>query len=318
MNENSQSNFQDPAAPMKPQHKLYPLLAVLLSLILPGLGHMYSGKIKMAVAIYISIVILLNLLYAVFIFGNLGPFIVVLILVLFAASYIGIAIHAFFTARACRAGYQPRSYNRWYVYAATAVIMLAVSFKFLSPAFGSYKHFTIPTEGMEASLLVGDHVAVDLNAYKKSGPSYNDVVLFYPPHDPHSTYIKRCIGLPGDTIEIARDTILVNGIRYNDTPFAVYSPGKIVSRDERIYDPYVEGQILSGARNEGHRPFPPFQDFSPYPIIVPDGKYFVLGDGRDNSLDSRMWGFVDREKIIGKAVRIFLSKDFNRMGKRVE
>jgi signal peptidase I len=201
-------------------------------------------------------------------------------------------------------------------YIKSFLIALVLALLIKATIIEAYK---IPTESMENTLLAGDFILGNKFVYgikipftgirlpSIHEPKRGDIVIFRPPHSPNENYVKRLIGMPGDTIQISRERVYINGRRYIDTSFAHYNPRKIYSTNERVYDPYVEAYQKYGVTNAGHRPYPPFQDYSPYPIVVPEGKYFMMGDNRDNSLDSRMWGFVDRDQILGKALIIHWS-----------
>jgi len=174
--------------------------------------------------------------------------------------------------------------------------------------------FRIPTGSMEDTLLVGDFLLVNkfiygvrtpdkipilnihipwvrLPGFKK--PERGDIVVFKYPRNPDQDYIKRCVGLPGDTIEIRNKKVYVNGQPFPDPPHVKYSsytmpPGL---NEPGIYPP--------GAGNRDNYG----------PVVVPEGHYFMLGDNRDNSLDSRYWGFLPEENIVGEAMIIYFSWD---------
>jgi signal peptidase I len=156
--------------------------------------------------------------------------------------------------------------------------------------------FKIPTGSMENNLLVGDHLLVNKFIY---GPTANrlerailpigtihrgDVVVFKYPEDPERDFIKRVIGLPGETLEVRQKKVYING-----TP---------------LDEPYVHFLQPAGAYGE----FAAFDVREQYgPVTVPDGHYFVMGDNRDNSQDSRYWGFLPRGYIKGKALLVYWS-----------
>ena len=155
--------------------------------------------------------------------------------------------------------------------------------------------FKIPSGSMEDTLLIGDHILVSKFTYGIRMPFSNqtlipvhdphrgDIVVFKFPGDPKVDYIKRVVGVPGDVVEGHDKKVFVNG-RPEDNPYAVHK------------DPYT---IRSR--------FPPRDNFGP--ITVPPHSLFVMGDNRDNSNDSRFWGFVDYNKLRGKAFMIYWSWD---------
>ena len=146
--------------------------------------------------------------------------------------------------------------------------------------------FKIPTGSMESNLLIGDHLLVNKFAYGlKSGfisrflpykePKRGDVIVFKYPNSPEVAYVKRLIGMPGDRIEMVGHTIYVNGQALKETYTQYIDPGSIYAR----YGPYT----------------------------VPADHYFAMGDNRDNSQDSRFWGSVPRDYLLGKALVIYWS-----------
>jgi signal peptidase I len=174
--------------------------------------------------------------------------------------------------------------------------------------------FKIPSGSMENTLLIGDHLLVNKFVYglnlpfsdepilSMRDPERGDIIVFEFPEDKSKSYfkrrdfIKRVIGEPGDTIEIRNKNVFVNGKRYL-IPEAVYK----------------DGTMTAGPRDNMR------------PITIPPDKYFVMGDNRDRSYDSRFWKFVDRSEIKGLAFIKYWSWDsetfsprWNRIGKTIE
>ena len=158
--------------------------------------------------------------------------------------------------------------------------------------------FKIPSSSMENTLLVGDHIFVNKFVYgyhvpytrgrilRFSAPQRGDIIVFVFPEDPSKDFIKRVIGLPGDTVEVRRKGVYVNG-----EPL------------EEPYTRFADGRNADGlVRTRDDMP----------PVRVPEGKLFVMGDNRDRSYDSRFWGFVDMDAVIGKALFIYFSIDWNK------
>jgi signal peptidase I len=175
--------------------------------------------------------------------------------------------------------------------------------------------FKIPTGSMEGTLLVGDFLLVNkavygaripgtdirLPAFRE--PTRGDVVVFSPPHEPGKNYVKRLVGLPGDTLEMEDKVLMVNG-RPHPEPYARY----IDTRGDAVH-PDMEWQaghlVASPSR------YMPSRD-TWGPIVVPEGGFFMLGDNRDNSEDSRYWGFVSRDEIRGRPWRVYYSVEATR------
>jgi signal peptidase I len=170
--------------------------------------------------------------------------------------------------------------------------------------------FVIPTGSMENNLLVGDHLLVDKLAYAPPGAvsrlllpyqeiKRGDIIVFRYPVDIRQTFVKRVVGVPGDRIRIESKQVIRNGVRL-DEPYKVHKAEYVDSyRDNFPSQPYL--QLSEGANDmlEKH--------VSNGEIVVPPNSYFAMGDNRDNSLDSRYWGFVPRANIIGKPLIIYWS-----------
>jgi signal peptidase I len=176
--------------------------------------------------------------------------------------------------------------------------------------------FQIPSESMENTLLIGDYLLVDKFCY--GGGSLwdhllpyrrihrGDIVVFHYPVHPSQHFVKRVVGVPGDRIRLVNKHLFVNGTALKE-PYVRYSaPVHDIFRDDfpriNIPAPGLEAGWWLQMRklvDDGA-------------LIVPEGHYFVLGDNRDESLDSRYWGFVPRENIIGRPLLIYWSvRDVN-------
>ena len=162
--------------------------------------------------------------------------------------------------------------------------------------------FKIPTSSMEGTLQVGDFLLVnkavygaripgtDLTLPALREPGRADVIVFHPPHEPRRNYVKRVVGLPGDTLEMRDKRLLVNGSEI-DEPWAIH-----VDRNRDAVHPGMRWQRNHLIARSPSQPYVPSRD-TWGPIVVPEASYFVLGDNRDNSEDSRYWGWVDRDQI---------------------
>lgn len=166
----------------------------------------------------------------------------------------------------------------------------------------------IPSGSMEPTLYQGDYVLIDKMAYgpalplvgvgrliEYAQPERGDIITFVPPHT-DEVYIKRVIGIPGDTIVVSGARLWVNGELATLQPTAQ-------SDDKQL-------ELIESSQGRSHRikmaqhaRLPVL----PQPVRVPPNKYFVMGDHRDNSADSRYWGLVDAHKVIGKVVAMPLS-----------
>lgn len=170
--------------------------------------------------------------------------------------------------------------------------------------------FQIPSGSMMSTLEAGDYILVNkfsyglrspLGYYKVfdlGSPERGDVIVFRYPEDPQIDYIKRVVGLPGDKITYQDKTIYVNGVPVKLKPLGRYA------KDPRYLELREElGDVTHNILN-----IPGVNMSPPIEAIVPEGNYFVLGDNRDNSRDSRFWGFVPDENLKGRAFMIWLHK----------
>jgi signal peptidase I len=176
----------------------------------------------------------------------------------------------------------------------------------------------VPTGSMKPTILEGDRVFVNKVAYdlkvpfttwriaEWGNPQRGDIVVFYSPFD-GKRLVKRVIGLPGDTIELRRNKLLLNGesVEYEQIDEKIIrdvSAADLASHsfaEERL--PGVTHAVAAFPGVEAKRDFGPFQ--------VPAGSYFMMGDNRDDSFDSRYWGVVERKQILGRATSVVLSFD---------
>lgn len=174
--------------------------------------------------------------------------------------------------------------------------------------------FVIPTGSMEDTLLVGDHLLVDKLSYAPAGslsryllpyeePKHGDIIVFRYPPDATQTLVKRLIGLPGDHLKIANGLVYRNGIRLNE-PYVYHKYAYDPAEDNfptRCCRPVKEDRAQQAQREMLDRHVIAGE------VIVPAGMYFAMGDNRDNSSDSRYWGFVPRRNMVGKPFLIYWS-----------
>ena len=174
--------------------------------------------------------------------------------------------------------------------------------------------FKIPSQSMEPTLLVGDHLLVNKFIFGGTGAWYEkflpyrpvhrgDIIVFKFPFDDHPHYVKRVIGLPGDRIRIVNQQVFINGDQLNE-PYVVHDP----TQDDSFADnfpPRTEDFSRYGLRPEWGDDI--MNHVQHAALIVPPDHYFVMGDNRDRSWDSRYWGFVDRRAIMGRPMVIYWS-----------
>jgi signal peptidase I len=194
------------------------------------------------------------------------------------------------TARRFQDEYDLRKYNKAIVYIAiiifSGIVNTTISEYLKNNIVQAYK---IPAGSMKPTLLIGDHILVDRKPSARD-PKRGDIIVFEFPEDPEKDFIKRVVAIEGDTVAIRDKQLFING--------------------EAVKESYIvhkESPIL---------PKGPRDNFEL--VKVPDSSYFVMGDNRDNSYDSRFWGFVHKSKIRGTAKSIYWSWDRTEMSVRWE
>jgi signal peptidase I len=171
--------------------------------------------------------------------------------------------------------------------------------------------FQIPSESMENTLLIGDYLLVDklhfgagsfgdkIIPYRQV--QRGDIVVFHYPVDPSVHFVKRVVGVPGDKIRLIHKKVYVNGVALNEPYVRYFLP----PREYRDEFPKLDLGVMEGVTGTW------WQEMQKLVVdnqlIVPEGNYFVMGDNRDDSLDSRYWGFVPRENVVGRPLLIYWS-----------
>jgi signal peptidase I len=174
-------------------------------------------------------------------------------------------------------------------------LLIAIVFVNFARIF-AFQAFKIPSGSMEDNLKVGDHIIVNKFIYGPQVPALRglmplrdiqrgDVIVFRYPGDPTQDYVKRVIGLPGETVDIRNKKVFIDG-KPLDEPYVLHT-------DDRVF--------------HVNHPQSTRDQFGPF--VIPEGEYFAMGDNRDNSNDSRFWGGVPRGLIKGRAFMVYWSFD---------
>ena len=184
------------------------------------------------------------------------------------------------------------------------LIVFLIGMVFFRTAVADWNH--VPSGSMEPTLFDGDWIWVDKTSYGPSipftdirilrfgGPERGDIITFFPPHT-KDQYVKRVIGLPGDVIRIEGRDIYVNSRKLS------FEPIQISEGVETGHEIVGDGHHLIQYGTSGGLPVIRQE------IMVPENRYFVLGDHRNNSADSRYWGFVEDDKVMGKVTHVAVS-----------
>lgn len=178
----------------------------------------------------------------------------------------------------------------------------------------------VPTGSMKPTILEGDRVFVNKLAYdlkvpfttwhlaEWANPRRGDIVVFFSPYD-GTRLVKRVVGVPGDVIELRNEQLIINGKPLDYTPLSKEISGQLTESEQ-------EQSVFATEELPGHDhaimaipSLPARRSFGP--MVVPEGHYFMMGDNRDNSFDSRYYGMVERKRIVGRATEVVMSLDKN-------
>ena len=261
-----------------------PWLAGGLSFIQPGLGHLYCGSWAKAINYYLLSKLIILTIIALLLWLPIAKINVLLAFMVIIGFYVYLIRNALLLAKQEEDTYRLRPFNRWYVY----ILILALVWTGENVFFNDFirnslaKTFRFPTASMMPTLFVGDHIITNNMIYHFKEPERNELITFPYPEDESKIFLKRIIGIPGDIVEMKNKVLFLNGAEIKD--------------DE--YTQHVDRKIIDGNTN-------PRDNFGP--LTVPSDSFFVLGDNREQSLDSRFWGFVKREKVLGKVSVIYWS-----------
>jgi len=196
------------------------------------------------------------------------------------------------------------------------LLILAVVMFSIRSSLADWNH--VPTGSMKPTILEGDYVYVNKLAYdlkvpfttwhlaEWGAPRRGDIVVFYSPKD-GTRLVKRAVGLPGDTVELRDDQLIINGLPVEYKPIDAELLHDVTA-NERAGSVYATEE-LPGREHmvEGIPNAPAIRTFGPY--RVPENCYFMMGDNRDNSFDSRYFGMVPRNRILGRATTVVVSLD---------
>ena len=273
-------------------------LAGLLNLFEPGLGQIYNGQARKGI---IFLALPLFFLPAIFFFINSNKILHFLIFfaLLTTAYYITAIGDAIYTARKFNTEYKLKKYNKLITYLGVIVLVFVVNTMLSGYVKNNYvQAYKIPAGSNEPTLLIGDHILTDRRVSARN-PKRGALIIFEFPEDPKKDFVKRAVAIGGDTVEIRDKVLLINNEPIKET-YAFHNDATIFLADQNPRD------------NFG-------------PVTVPKNSCFVLGDNRDQSYDSRFWGFVKKTKIKGTVKNIYWSWDhkkatvrWNRIGAKVQ
>jgi signal peptidase I len=281
--------------------KRLPIVAAICSLVEPGLGFVYNGALRQGVTISLACLIAQFGLMFSGIYKSYYSTIAAYVLILAVSR---LALAALSARRAKTIGLlQLHPFNRWYVYLGFALLPLVPRetvplIRELMPQ----RVFVCRSVSMQPTIEPDEWIVADMRHFSKHELRPGDVVVYYSPNEQKVPYLKRCVAVAGQKVQIRDGVLFVNDQQFAPLLPLVRTTDSVLARD--FNDPRIRP---AGAGNEDQYG----------PVIVPDSCSFLLGDHRDNSLDSRYFGFFKKSEILGKALYIFYSDNFDRIGKTI-
>jgi len=291
--------FEHPMPEYKPRNAF---VAFLLSLFFPGLGQIYNGQLGKGIiffALSTSSFVVFGLSRWVTSFSGLVSFAITV-----AVLEIWFATDAIIFAKR-QQRYIPKPINKWYYHLLIAIFMIVLPpITNLRGTLGIQAYKT-PSGANEPTLMMGDWMMADTKMYKKTDPKCGDIIVF---NRDGGIYLYRVVGVPGDNIEVVNDIVSVNG-KASKTVYIQAGTSNDYSTseyEEILPNGHKHGIYLSKVAFEGMK-----NNVSSG--IIPPNKYYVLGDNRDNAMDSRYKGFVDKADIKGKVVYTYWGAETDRI-----
>ena len=292
--------------------KRKPLFALALSLFLTGLGHVYNGKPKKAIIIFLIYSIVPFLFFQTSVLGPGQMMILFLLLSLLTSLgiYIWAAVDSWKSAKRIGNNYVLKFYNKLYVYVLLIILLSSYPLGLivdLSKVCFFAQPYRITTGSMAPTLFPGDLIMTNRridHSAKNHGLKRGEPVVFKSPKDKTIPFVKRIIGLPGDKIEIRGMDLYVNGQKISSKEDSDLEKRQGENTEKETMTVYEEGD--SGTYSVSYIKGSERKDLS---MTVPEEYCFLIGDNRDNSLDSRHWGPIPLNDIIARAKLVYFSFD---------
>jgi signal peptidase I len=281
-----------------------PWLAALLSLPVPGLGHLYAGYPVAAIVAYVAVLLSFGLMLAAWLLVPTAPANILLGLAAFPTIFLAVSIHAAILAARQPAAFELRPYNRWYVYLGMYVLFGAVLFPYFGEQLKRYAEaYRLPSGAMTPTLMIGDFVYVLKTPAARKEVGTGSVVVFESVEEPGLKLVKRLVGMPGDTLMMTGGTLRRNGQDLTEAYVIHQDPTRSEDALHRARMRAWQIEHTTGIARATYSP--DLQDWGP--VVVPPDSFMALGDNRDASYDSRYYGFIPLDRIIGKPSVIYMS-----------
>jgi len=277
------------------------LAAALLSMMVPGMGQLRNGRIAKAILFYSLSMPLAVVLLLTGAADTFTGFVAIAVWLLGWTTWaVFDALMEAYYGRTGPAAWYTRAYFLIPLLCVVFIITFAVRHVVKTRLYNSYY---IPSASMEPTLQTGDYIIADLRCYHIHTPASGDIVIFRHPNHPVEYHIKRCIGVAGQEVAIRDKVVYVDGNLFSDSIKVQFTRPMILP--ETYQSPYIYPEGAGNWDNYG-------------PVLVPEDHIFVLGDNRDDSMDSRIWGFVPLKSVRARPLYIYWSADKRRISMPVE
>lgn len=280
-----------------------PVVAFLLSFFVLGLGQVYNGQsVKTAVTyagLFLFALVTAVLRVRTSFWGLVFFVAVVLALQLFLLA------DAVLQARKLKYYVPPRNNGLRYAAAIVGLIVVAWLSGLVTRTVGGTQAFSAPSESNSPSIMPGDLVIADFKAYKSKEIAYGDMVIFE--NETKEMWLFRVVGLPGDKVQLTGDSLLINGRLV---------PSRFIAGTEMYGEPFEEyaEELPNGFRHNVYKYKKIVIEAEPETVTVPANSYFLMGDNRDNAMDSRYIGCIGRDAIRGQVLYCYWSDECSRIG----
>lgn len=301
---------------IKATNRRYPWLAVMLSLIMPGLGQVYCGKLARGLILNFLNILPLPVIIGLFSISNSPALMYITMVMIFAGGMVQLVaiIDSAYLAKHTRSDYELKECNRWYVYVLLVFIVTGGSIgSALYLRDQVLEAFIVPTASCYPTIVPGDRIFANKGAYKTGDPKRGDIVVLTCPEDRRWSWIKRIVAVAGDTVEMKGNELYINGQKLERK-----SVERSMRHGTKMGEIFLEKNddteykiILTQMENNAQ---PESADFAK--TTIPAHHCFVLGDNRNNSRDSRQVGPIPLATIKGRADYLYFpAKDWSRFGK---
>ena len=308
--------------PINTKTKRKPSTAILLSCIMPGLGHIYCGRIVKGIILAFMSSIFIPIIFGTLSVSHSAVRITVIITSLFLSLVVWLVaiIDSWYTARHTAQNYVLKDYNRWYVYIILILMSTGGSIQIAFHVRSTLvQAFIVPVASNYPTIMPGDRFLANKLAYSTRNPKRGDMIVFLNPEDRRINFIKRVVAISGDTVEIKDGLLYINDKQLQRQMLPQSILDNIRTKVEgELLEGDVFKEINGGAKYKIFMAKPPHDKMSHdfEKATVPRYHCFVLGDNRNLSYDSRNFGPVPLATIIGRADYLYCpTKDWSRFGR---